>query len=161
MFSKKQTESTSLPPTRETLRQKVLRSHYTTVYGKVSYSTSGSIWSRRLWLEVVELSILVWKRWLHYSWKRYTFNYVWMHGRMQNDVQEERIEVLRIVQMSRLWNSRAWRPWICWWKCFVGRRGHWIDLIRTKNWLIFLFRSVNDPSHTTIVKSSHHLALLT
>ena len=34
MFSKMRTESTSLPPTRETLRQKVLRSHYTTVVGK-------------------------------------------------------------------------------------------------------------------------------
>ena len=37
MFLKRQTESTSLPPTRESLRQKVLRSHYTTVVWKKSH----------------------------------------------------------------------------------------------------------------------------
>ena len=37
MFSKKQTEPISLPPTMETLRQKVLRSHYTTVVWKKSH----------------------------------------------------------------------------------------------------------------------------
>ena len=37
IFLKRQTESTSLPPTRETLRQKVLRSHYTTVVWKKSH----------------------------------------------------------------------------------------------------------------------------
>ena len=37
MFSKRQIESTSLPPTRETLHQKVLRSHYTTVVWKKSH----------------------------------------------------------------------------------------------------------------------------
>ena len=37
MFSKMRTESTSLQPTRETLRQKVLRSHHTTVVWKKSH----------------------------------------------------------------------------------------------------------------------------
>ena len=37
MFSKMQTESASLPTTRETLRQKVLRSHHTTVVWKKSH----------------------------------------------------------------------------------------------------------------------------
>ena len=37
MFSKRQTESTSLQPTRESLCQKVLRSHYTTVVRRKSH----------------------------------------------------------------------------------------------------------------------------
>ena len=37
MFLKRQTQSTSSPPTRETLREKVLRSHYTSVVWKKSH----------------------------------------------------------------------------------------------------------------------------
>ena len=37
MFSRRQIESTSLPPIRETLRQKVLRYHYTIIVWKKSH----------------------------------------------------------------------------------------------------------------------------
>ena len=43
MFSKKQMDSLSLPPTKETLRQKVLRAHYTTLVWKSSHLPSPTL----------------------------------------------------------------------------------------------------------------------